>query len=546
MTLLVWVGGVAAASSRPAAAAERAVADTTAPRVSFDTTGTIDGLPIRRVEVVPRNIYDPVPPGRLRALYRIANRLHVRTRASTIRQQLLFAPGEPWSHARGRETARLLRGLDILEPVRLDAVRRGDSVDVLIETRDTWTTSPEFNIESGGGMVFGAVSLVERNLLGMGKLAFATYREDPVAISRSLGYGDPAVLGTRARLSVAGATGSGGASQSVSLGVPFYAEDTRYSYGFDWNRRTYVARLFEQGREAANFDARHEAVQVYWGRGMKSPAGIVRLVASFSFQDRRFGPSRLEPGAPPDFAGDEENLKIHRLSGEMRVWRPDFIERTGVDRIEGIEDFDLGPSVRLIGGVSPEFLGGTADEGYAAARVDAGVRAGDAAFGLLHVDLSTVLRHQPRESIGKLEARWITQAVPRQTQVLALSGVVGARVPRDFQTIVGGLNGLRAYPVHALAGREVWRFNAESRWIAGRNYYQLFSLGAAVFYDAARAWGPGSGGVGWFHDAGVGLRISLPRSALDRIARLDVAWPISPTRDGRRNPFFSFGSSQAF
>jgi hypothetical protein len=29
-------------------------------------------------------------------------------------------------------------------------------------------------------------------------------------------------------------------------------------------------------------------------------------------------------------------------------------------------------------------------------------------------------------------------------------------------------------------------------------------------------------------------------------ARLDVAWPVSPTRDGRRQPVLSFSSTQAF
>ena len=55
--------------------------------------------------------------------YRLANLLHIRTRDRTIRQQLLFAPGEPWREQRGEETARALRTLDYLEPRRLEARR---------------------------------------------------------------------------------------------------------------------------------------------------------------------------------------------------------------------------------------------------------------------------------------------------------------------------------------------------------------------------------------------------------------------------------------
>jgi drug/metabolite transporter (DMT)-like permease len=74
----------------------------------------------------------------------------------------------------------------------------------------------------------------------------------------------------------------------------------------------------------------------------------------------------------------------------------------------------------------------------------------------------------------------------------------------------------------------------------------LLAVGGAVFWDTARAWGPGSGDEGWHHDTGFGLRLSLPHSSLNAVARFDVSWPIVPDIDGRRGPAFSFGSGQAF
>ncbi|MGH7732069.1 MAG: hypothetical protein ACRENJ_12565, partial [Candidatus Eiseniibacteriota bacterium] len=109
-----------------------------------------------------------------------------------------------------------------------------------------------------------------------------------------------------------------------------------------------------------------------------------------------------------------------------------------------------------------------------------------------------------------------------------------------------GLNGLRAHDVHALAGHRVWRWNAESRWLIGRDLFQAVSVGAAAFWDAARARGPGSGDEPWQHDAGLGLRIALPGSAVNRVARFNIAWPISPAGPGPREPVFSFSSSEAF
>jgi hemolysin activation/secretion protein len=197
-------------------------------------------------------------------------------------------------------------------------------------------------------------------------------------------------------------------------------------------------------------------------------------------------------------------------------------------------------------GVAPRFLGSTADEGYGRLQVSGGLMTGARSFGLVDLDLSSRFRSRPRESIARLSARWNDQSFPRHTLALGAIGVAGTRVSREFQTVVGGLNGLRAYPVHALAGTQVWRLNAESRWLLVNDYFELVSFGAAAFYDAARAWGPGSAEAGWHHAAGFGLRLALPHSSLNRVARFDVAFPIEPTRDGRREPVFSFGSSQAF
>src|SRR5207247_4288140 len=110
-----------------------------------------------------RAIFDPIPPGPLGPFYRLGNLLHLRTRARTVRQQLLFAPGEPWREARRAETARALRALDYLEPLGIQARRTGDSVAVTVETRDAWTTSPELNLERGGGEQFGTIGLSERD-----------------------------------------------------------------------------------------------------------------------------------------------------------------------------------------------------------------------------------------------------------------------------------------------------------------------------------------------------------------------------------------------
>ena len=61
----------------------------------------VEGRPIRRLDIVTRDIFEPLPEGRLRPLYRLGNLLHVRTRPVTVRRLLLFDRGNPWHAATG-------------------------------------------------------------------------------------------------------------------------------------------------------------------------------------------------------------------------------------------------------------------------------------------------------------------------------------------------------------------------------------------------------------------------------------------------------------
>lgn len=508
---------------------------------------SLEGRIVRRVDVRTRDIWDPLPEGRLRGVYALANGLHVRTQPITVRAELLVSPGDTLRRSVIEETARNLRALDYLVPVRVEGVAAGDSVDVVVETRDHWTTSPEVNVEGGGGRLYGTLAFTERNLLGLGTQVSLQYREDPAGISRHLLLADANLFGTHLRGSFGASTSSTGKSNAAAIGLPFYATSTRYSLGGSWSRTVSEAQLYEEERVVARFGRRLEEAELHWGTGVASPDGTVqRLVASLEWKDRRLEPTRLEFGAPPEFAGPLEDLRIRRLAGEVRLWRPHFLQRRGVDRFDRVEDFDVGPSFSAKLGVAPRLLDSSADEGYVRLKFDSGVDAGRAGFGLLRTAWSARLRSGARESLGDVRARWVLQPGPDHTSVLAAFGQAGYRMPRDFQIELGGLNGLRAYPVHALAGTQVWRLNAEHRWIALRDVADLVSFGGAVFADAGRTWGPGSAGKGWHQNLGLGLRLALPHSALNQVARFDVAWPVGPERGGRSGAVLSFGSSQAF
>jgi len=375
----------------------------------------------------------------------------------------------------------------------------------------------------------------------------AVYREDPVGISRFLSVDDPAIAGTHWRGRFVTGNGDAGKTNSAELGLPFWSEEAPRSLGAAWARDVSMTHLFQRGTLAARVPLREESAEAWWGVGRRAADGMVqRFVARYRAYDRRLGASQLEPGAPAEFGGGEEEVRLRRLEAEVTLWRPRFVARRGVDFMDRVEDFDLGAAAVVGMGVAPRALGSGADEGWLHGRLSAGAEAGGAGFALGSADLRTRVRSGLRETFAELRARWVVQPVPSTSLVTAVAGAAGRRMPRSFQLRAGALSGLRGFPVDEVAGTQLWRGNAEVRWTAKRNLLQLVTLGGAVFWDSARAYGPGSGGESWHHDAGFGLRLSLPHSALNAVARFDVAWPIAPRVDGRHGPAYSFGSGQAF
>ena len=78
---------------------------------------------IGEIEIDIRNIFDECDPRENNGLYRLADRLHVRTKPATIRAQLLFKSGEPYLARKLAETERNLRLLTYMYDARVVPVR---------------------------------------------------------------------------------------------------------------------------------------------------------------------------------------------------------------------------------------------------------------------------------------------------------------------------------------------------------------------------------------------------------------------------------------
>lgn len=109
------------------------------------------------------------------------NSLHTTTREFIIEDELIFKSGDEIDMDIIDETSRNLRYMDIFSSVDIsfDSVSN-DTYDLIVTTKDRWSTYPTTPVSFGGGESYYGIELQELNLLGLAiKLsADAIYRSE--------------------------------------------------------------------------------------------------------------------------------------------------------------------------------------------------------------------------------------------------------------------------------------------------------------------------------------------------------------------------------
>src|ERR1700727_719957 len=185
------------------------------------------GAVIGRVEIATHNIFDENDPRETNGLFRLADRLHIRTKHATIQAQLLFASGDKYLARKLAETERALRLLPYVYDARIVPVRYADGkVDIRVITKGVWTLSPGISFARSGGTNDTKFNLQDTNFLGWGKTLQVSRGSTVDRTSDTVSWLDPNVLGSRWTSAIPYSDSSHG-SQGLCVGThPFYLFDT--------------------------------------------------------------------------------------------------------------------------------------------------------------------------------------------------------------------------------------------------------------------------------------------------------------------------------
>lgn len=524
---LIFVCLALACHGRLASAADRAE-----PLPSFAALEAA-GAVIGEVRIDPQDVFDEADPRENYGLYLLANMLHIRTRESVIRRQLLFRSGERVSQRVIEETERLLRANSYLYDVTIRPVAfRNGIVDIEVRTRDTWSLQPSASFSRGGGSNTGGGSLEEKNFLGTGVSVGVSTSASVDRSGSEFEIQHNQVFGNWTAFSYKIADFSDGSAESISLARPFYALDTRWALGASAGTFDRIDSIYTNGEVFGQFRHQQRSANVFggWSKGLIE-RWVQRYSLGFGYQEDLY---RLDPAYPP-LAQLPADQTLAYPFVRYEVIEDNYVKVVNRDRIGRTEYFALGWSASLQLGRSDTAFGATRDLWLYSGAVNKGFRfehGADLLAGISFAGQNADGRGE-RQFLGA-NARYYLPHGPRTLFYAAVSADAVRNPYVSDQLLLGGDNGLRGYPLRYQSGDQRVLLTLEERVYTDWHPFQLFRVGGAVFYDIGRAWGgdyENPINSGWLQDVGFGLRLSIDRSASGNVLHLDVAFPLDVEGD---------------
>jgi len=486
------------------------------------------GARIGAIEIDCESIFDENDPREDSLLYRTANRLHIETRDATIRAQLLFASGDPYSRRLLAESERVLRRQRYLHEPAIRPVAWHDGVvDVRVRASDVWTTNPGVSVSRSGGTNRLGAEIEELNLFGRGKQLSAGYTSDVDRTSIGVAWHDPAVFRSRWTSDAGYTSSDDGRVWALGVDRPFYALDARWSAGFSAAAGTQIDPRYSLGERADAYRSHARRFEVHrgWSSGLQE-GWVRRWSAGYRYDSVEFDSlpdTALLAPLPAD-------RTLAYPFARFELLQDDFSTARNLDQIGRTEDLRFGTRLTAELGWSQSAFGADRNALIASLGASRGYRLAPGQNLFLSAGWNARLEAGAvRDSLLSAEARYFWRAGERTVLFVGLAADHGAALDADHELQLGGDTGVRGYPLRYQTGTGRALATIEARYFTDWYPFRLARVGAAVFADVGRTWGPSALDVpalGTLRDVGIGLRFGNTRSALGNVLHVDLAFPL--------------------
>jgi outer membrane protein assembly factor BamA len=497
----------------------------------FDYLKPYAGKTIMKIDIVRKNVFDDLIANNDNSpfYYRWANDLHVMTRESVVRRELLFNVGDKLNPEKVIETERNLRLEGFIGEVEIRAVEDGaDGVDLTVTTSDLWTTKVSLYADLAGGKYDMGLDLTEENLMGLGKTIDILGQVGNDENGYRAYYADNRLLSTRLALGLNISDFTYENGFLISLNRPRYSVFVPTSFTAVYSHYRIRPRLFSGGEEFFKYRD-NKTVASLNGTYSFGRFKHLGLIGGYNYENHDYSPDQLNSIFNFLIPADEKlSYPLIGVSGGIIQYD---VERY-LDAPGTAEDLTLGAGFRATLGRSDRIFGATYGGYNPSFTAQFLAKSSSRAF-VGAIDNISWWFHDNRNE----RFRHISEAAfyykPLTTHVLELHALTDFswRQRSNYQIFLGGGNGLRGHSFYELAGTKLAVGNIEYRFYLPVEILTV-RLGGAAFFDIGNVWDRDD------HlrfpdlqsDVGIGLRLGMTRASTSRVINLDFARALSRNR----------------
>ncbi len=480
------------------------------------------GLIIGDVNISPLNIFDLNSAKETTSIHHLVNKLHIKTKTKTIKQQLLFKAGETLNIETIKETERYLRAQKYIKDAAIIPVAlcNGNQVSLNVMTRDNWTLTPDISFgRSGGNNKFG-FKIQEQNVLGNGKDIRLGYNKISERKSTKFSYRDNHLFGSHFKLTLNLLNNSDGKGYDIDLGLPFYKANSRKSYGLKSSHITQTTPLYTEAKVDKKIDEKKQLHSLYFGWAGKHHKQITqRFKVGWSLKKNNYK-------SPVQAFKTIKHLESYPWF-EINHFGSRYIKKTNFNTMGKIEDISLAQNMTIGLGLLLKKFGSTDDNLKLTTSYSKGFQLNQSLLSFIELRSDNYFGKGLRKG-GDYQLQAELNRFKSTGNDVRMKVVFKASdhlMPSE-RIYLGGDTGMRGFPKAFQQGNKSFLLQAEKRLHFEWYPLRLAKFGAVAFSDIGSAWGNNKAPK-LLANIGLGLRMIPTRASSSKTMHLNLALPLT-------------------
>jgi len=514
------------ASCTPFNGMREKIADAGDTRIKTTLFRGLEGKRIRQIGFKTISVFDPEDPRDSHQLYLWLNKLHINTRPSVIRAQLLFEEGGPLKVEEIEESERILRSRSYLTNAYIVPVTVcDDQVDLLVVTQDAWALEPQFSVSRESEDTKTGFAISDGNILGTGNSLTISYAESDKRNLVGYNLTNPHIFNSQISTRLYYADTTDGRNSMVKIEKPFHALATPWAAGMHVEELALTNDIRYRDEQINEYQHFSRFNQVYAGLASDVNSHYTqRWLVGFSQEEDEFAATaETTMGIPQDRNATYSWVEYQYLDNRFGVFK-------NVNQIQRAEDISLGKTLSLRLGYGPSDWDNPGEVLRYIASYTQMIDIQD-----LHLfELGFSVNGRQYAELDDVSSQVLSSTISynyfhdeKNRWYFSVNYSQGNKLAQFEELTVGDITGLRGYPTDFQRGNRRYVFTAERRYFSDLHLFSLLRVGAVAFFDMGKAWGlPEYGESQLLSNVGIGLRLSSSRVKIGTVARLDIATPL--------------------